>query len=100
MYMGIKTDIEILEIVDGLSDTRLRHYSFCYYMNDLRHYLKIQCGWIETERYFLGMELEKRPTELEVISAWETHRNAERFKAYYVMRYPEKVSIIEPEYYI
>ena len=47
----------------------------------------LQIQWIEDEKYLLGISLSKCPSDLEVVTAWSNHRNAERFRAFYVLRY-------------
>jgi hypothetical protein len=94
------SDEEILDIVDSMSDAGLLYYSNCFLMVDLKHYMRIQSEWFLKEKYYLGVKLRKNPTEIETLNAWEEHRNSERFKAFYVIKFPDRIKSLEPEYYI
>lgn len=86
-----KEDYELIKLIDSLSDGELNYYSKVYVALDLRHYITLQLTWMEEEKYFLGMELHHDPSEEEMITAWIKHHNSERFRAFYVLKYPEKV---------
>jgi GTPase SAR1 family protein len=93
-------DIEIVNYVDSLSNKQLSHYSRCYTVKSLRHYVTIQYHWMEEAKYFAGLTLKHNPTQMELVDHWNAHQNAERFRAYYIVKYPDRVNIIEPEYHI
>jgi hypothetical protein len=95
-----KADYDILTHIDSLSEGQLLYYSNCYLINNLRHYVNVQYTWMEEAKYFAGLNLNHSPTQIEFIEHWNLHRNAERFRAYYVIKYPDNVSMLEPEYCI
>jgi hypothetical protein len=68
----------------------LAYYSKNYIVTDLDHYMGLQIHWLEEEKYYLGIKLGQNPTDEEVIEAWVRHHNSERFRAFYILKYPEK----------
>lgn len=93
-------DQEAIHYVNTLSYSDLMYYTKFFRMVDLKHYLSIQLKWLEEEKYLLGTKIHKSPNDIELISDWNKHHNSERYRAYYVLRYPEKVEKFEPEYHI
>lgn len=86
------TEEELLILqVDSFTMNELEYYSKTYIVTDLGHYMGLQIHWLEEEKYYLGIKLNHNPTNEEVIDAWVRHHNSERFRAFYVLRYPEKV---------
>ena len=63
---------------------------------DLKHYMAVQKAWIEEDIYFLGCELQCKPSAAQIAERILTGRQSRRFRAYYSLRYPDKV--IHPEY--
>lgn len=86
-----KEDEEIINRVDSMDNTTLDYYSKSFIALDLKHYMKLQLQWMEEERYFLGIKLQRCPTDIELLSDWITHRNPQRFRAFYVLKYPERI---------
>jgi hypothetical protein len=89
-----KTDEDVILFIDSLDTGSILQYSINYAMKNLNHYLTLQSKWMEEERYLLGTVINHNPSEIELLDAWETHYNAERFRAFYVLRYPENVEKI------
>lgn len=84
-------DSEIINKVDSMNNTTLNYYSEHFVVIDLKHYMKLQIKWMEEERYFLGTRVHHNPTDEELIEDWILHKNPQRFRAFYVLKYPEKV---------
>jgi hypothetical protein len=93
-------DRAILDYVDSLSESRLIYFSNCYYVKTLTHYVTLQCGWFEETKYYVGLKLNRNPSQTETLEQWVAAKNPERFRAYYVLKYPRNVELLEPEYHI
>lgn len=91
---------QILDYIDSLDIDNLLYYSKCYVVKDFKHYMNLQFLWIKDEKYYTGIELSKCPTDIEVLNNWSLHKNSERFKAFYVLYYPDKVEKLETDYQI
>lgn len=87
-------DEEIILQIDSLSLEELKYYSDHYIVNNLNHYMKLQIEWLEKEKYYLGIKLRHNPNNEELINFWVKHHNSERFRAFYVLKYPDKVRFI------
>ena len=83
-------DSEIIQTIDSLSYEQLLEYSV-FYPQDLRHYLSIQRKWLQDELYYLGLKLNHNPTPKEFDLDLIETKNTERFRAFYCLKYPDKV---------
>lgn len=86
------SDSEIISEIDSLSYDKLLEYSH-FYPQDLRHYLIKQREWLQDEKYYLGIKLNHNPTEIEFEKDLQETKNAERFRAFYCLKYPDKIKI-------
>ncbi len=59
----------------------------------MKHYTKIQCKWIEKAMYLIAARNGGHMTE-ELINDMANTNNAERFRVYYVLKYPSFVTRI------
>jgi hypothetical protein len=85
---------ELLQKVDALSpDQLLAFKQIC--PTDLKHYMNVQRAWIEEDIYYLGCELNRKPTPTQIAERILTGKQSRRFRAYYAMSYPDKVSCPE-----
>jgi len=89
--MGFFDDASIIQYIDSLPSQSVFLFSTNFISTDLKHYVVLQCQWIETEKYLLGTVLNREPTEQELIDEWISHFNSERFRAFYVLKFPDKV---------
>lgn len=53
-----------------------------------------QMEWIRGEHYLLATRLGRSPTQAELSADFNAHRNGQRFRAYYVMKYPRRMKPI------
>ena len=84
-------DKELLRKIDLMSPEQLLSFKqVC--PTDLRHYMSVQKAWIEEDIYYLGCELNRPPTPAQIAERILTGKQSRRFRAYYALRYPEKVS--------
>ena len=89
------SDQSILEYIDTLQKAEVLIYHSTYEIQSLTHYINVQLEWILTARYFTGIRLGKFPSELELLDAWEANCNSERFRVFYILRYPNMVLKLE-----
>lgn len=80
----------LLELVNGMSVEELGCFDN-YQCVDLSHYLRVQTGWLKEEMYLIGTRIGHEPTQNELMDDIEIYNNSCRFRAYYTMRYPEKM---------
>lgn len=89
--MAQQFDKLLLDKVDALPPEKLLAFKqVC--PTDLRHYMNIQKAWIEEDIYYLGCELNRKPSPAQIAERILTGKQSRRFRAYYAMRYPDKVS--------
>lgn len=92
--MAQQFDRALIQKVDSLSpDELLAFKQIC--PTDLKHYMSVQKAWIEEDIYYLGCELNNKPTPSQIAERILTGKQSRRFRAYYSLRYPEKVSTPE-----
>ncbi len=80
----------LLEIIKGMGIEELTSFDH-FEALDRRHYDAKQIEWLRKERYLVGAREHHEPSEMELIDDVMRHHNGERFRAYYVMRFPNKV---------
>ena len=54
-------------------------------------YHDLQLHWLRTEEYLLGTRLGRKPTPREFFIDFMQNHNGLRFRAYFAMKFPEKV---------
>jgi hypothetical protein len=86
-------DIPILEVLKGMSIEELRSFDV-YTPICMKHYARVQTRWISTEKSLLDWKSGRLVDESELIRDMQHTRNPERFRAYYVLKYPAFVSRI------
>lgn len=59
-----------------------------------RNFHTLQMEWIRGEHYLLSRRLGRCPTQAELSADFNANRNGQRFRAYYVMKYPERMKRI------
>ncbi len=88
-------DRVLLEVIKGMSVDELRAFDV-YRPIYFRHYADIQCGWLEAERHLIGNRPDRcccDVSEEELIEDINLCNNGERFRAFYVLKYPSMVSM-------
>ena len=75
-----------------MSLKELRHFDI-YKPDDMSHYCEIQCRWLHTEKHLLCHRngKEREITEKELIDDICKCHNGERFRVFYVLKYPKQV---------
>lgn len=59
--------------------------------HEQRLFRTLQLQWLRDEEYLLGTRLGRRPTQRELVSDFARHRNGQRFRAYFALKYPRKM---------
>lgn len=83
-------DRAALERLDKMSEDELAAFNRLH-PKDLRHYLEQQKPWLEDEIYFLGIALQRPPSQTEVAQFILDESHSQRFRAFYALRFPEAV---------
>lgn len=89
-------DIIILEQIKGMTVKEMREYDV-YTPLDKRHYAEIQLGWLNTERHLLyerPCNCHNEVPEDLLIEDFEKCHNGERFRVFYVKKFPSMVKRI------
>ena len=87
-------DLRILEGIKDLDyDTFQKEYD-CYRPTDMQHYLSLEREWLQKEKYFLGIKEHHNPLIQEFLEDISKSHIGEKFKAFYVEKFPEKVEKI------
>jgi len=82
----------IMAIVDQFTSLELQQYS-AFYPKNLRHYAEIQKSWMQDSTYFLGIDLGHKPDPTELADKILNTNHSQRFRAYYALRFPDRVTI-------
>jgi len=95
-FVTDKTDVIYLEIIKGMSLDELNSFNI-YTPKDLLHYGKIQISWLQTEKHLIKNREghDGEVSEEELISDMLHYHNGERFRVFYVLKYPNMVRRIE-----
>jgi hypothetical protein len=85
-------DLPILQEIKSMTLEELNQFN-CYLPLDCKHYIALEKQWLETERYLIANRPGHPPevSEEELIFDIRETRLAERFRAWYYMRFPNKV---------
>lgn len=90
-------DLIILEIIKGMCIEEMKAFDV-YTPIYKQHYTDIQLGWLTTEKHLLYNRpcncKHEVPEEL-LIEDFEKCHNGERFKVFYVLKYPAMVKRIK-----
>lgn len=86
-------DVHILEQIKGMSSQELKVFD-SYGPVDFCHYVRLERKWLETAKYLIAT----RPghssdvSDPELLEDVRENHLAERFRAWYVLKFPEKVT--------
>jgi hypothetical protein len=58
-----------------------------------KFYNALQLRWLHTEEYLLTTRLGRKPTHGELFADFMTNDNGRRFRAYFALKYPERVRL-------
>ena len=86
-------DSLIIARIKRMSPRRLRRFDRLAPRNveQQRAYTSAQMEWLKGEHYLLGTRLGRSPTHAELHADFVAHRNGQRFRAYYAMKYPDRM---------
>lgn len=85
-------DIPLLEILKGMSIEELKEFD-AYRPTNMCHYTRKQNSWLEREKYLIQNREghEDVVTSGELVEDMLKNHNAEKFKAWYVLKYSHMV---------
>jgi hypothetical protein len=97
-FVDDKGDLVILEIIKGMSLEELRSFDI-YTPKNMKHYSSLQVNWLKTEEHLIKNRQDHvgEVSELELIEDICKHHNGERYKVFYVLKYPDRVQRINEE---
>ena len=86
-------DAPLIEIINGMTYDELKQFDV-YSPRDFKHYMGVQRNlWFSKEQYLIshrpGHGLEVKEEEL--LEDMKIHQNGERYMAWYVLKFPDKV---------
>ena len=86
-------DTLILARIKRMSDARLRRFDRLVPADAKHHqlYRVLQMNWLRDEEYLLSTRLGRRPTPKELFVDFMAHKNGLRFRAYFTLKYPERM---------
>ena len=80
----------LLEVIKGMSLIEMKGFDV-YKPKYMKHYTDIQMKWLGTEKHILESCTGRSGSGGEFIEDLRKHNNAERFRAFYVLKYPDMV---------
>jgi len=83
-------DLVYLELIKGMNLRELKEFDVYIPLN-LKDYNHHQMGWIQTEKYLIGKKTHKEVSDNELIEDFTKQHTPERYKAFYVLKYPYMV---------
>ena len=104
-YIAAALTGEELAVISDLSDAllfarikrmperRLRRFDQLIPADDtqVRFYQSLQLRWLRDQEYLLGTRLGRGPTAREMFVDFMKNHNGQRFRAYFCMKYPDRV---------
>lgn len=87
-------DAPLVEILNGFTLNELEQIDNAYTTTDFKHYVGIQRDlWMEKEKYLISKRPghDKEVTSDEVVEDMKKYNNGLRYKAWYVLKFPQKV---------
>jgi len=60
------------------------------------HYQSLQLQWLRDEEYLLGTRLGRSPTHKELFIDFMNNHNGLRFRAFFTLKYPDKMKLKAP----
>jgi len=85
------SDIPILEVIKGMTLEELKYFDDYVPLN-LEYYNNGQIKWYDKERYLIGTRNGKKEVSpLELIEDMSNNHTPNRYKAYFVLKFPDKV---------
>jgi len=91
--LGSLYDAFIIARIKRMSDTRLKKFDQLTPIDEQQQkfYLCVQTEWLKNEQYLLGTVLKRCPTQRELFLDFMNNHHGLRFRAYFAMKYPERM---------
>lgn len=86
-------DALIIARIKRMPDRRLKRFDDLVPASeaDLRAFHSLQLRWLRDEEYLLSTRLGRKPSPRELFSDFADHHNGQRFRAYFALKYPQKM---------
>ncbi len=92
-----EADIPILAEIKRLSPRGLDYFEGILPKPEfVSDYIRTEIGWVRTECWLLGIKLRRCPTESELSGDYKAHNLSLRFRAFYALKFPERVAEYPP----
>ena len=87
------SDALLFARIKRMPDRRLRQFDQLIPADaaQLRFYQSLQLRWLREEEYLLSTRLGREPTARELFVDFMNHHNGQRFRAYFALKYPERM---------
>ena len=91
--LGSLSDALIIARIKRMSDEKLRRADQFVPRDEHqeRFYQAVQSEWLKGEQYLLGTRLGRSPTERELFVDFMNNHNGQRFRTFFLMKYPERM---------
>jgi hypothetical protein len=91
-------DALIFARIKRMSDRQLRRFDRLVPADDaqVRFYQSLQLRWLRDQEYLLGTRLGRVPTAREMFVEFMTQHNGQRFRAYFALKYPDRMRPTRP----
>ena len=85
--------------IKRMSDQRLKRFDDLIPTGaaDLKFYQSLQLHWLRDQEYLLGTRLGRKPTQREMFAEFMNNHNGQRFRAYFALKYPERMRPKRPQ---
>jgi hypothetical protein len=89
-------DALIIARIKRMSEDRLRRFDRYRPAGKHEHtiYEQAQLQWLYDEQYLLGLRLGRSPSHHELLADFAKHQNGLRFRAYYALKHPGRMSAV------
>lgn len=91
--LGTLSDALIIARIKRMSDAKLKRADRFMPLDEeqQRFYQAVQAEWLKGEQYLLGTRLGRSPTQRELFVDFMNNHNGQRFRAYFLMKYPDRM---------
>lgn len=80
------SDQDLISKIDKMAFEDLSKFN-SFTPKDINHYMEIQKEWLQNQIYFLGIELQQSPSQVQIANHILSSKHTQRFRAFYVLKY-------------
>ncbi len=92
------SDIWKISLIDNIYLDVQKEIGYAFIVSsdeNRKHYATMCAVWLHGEKHFLGERLHHNPSTVEVVCDMESNHLGERFRLFYILEYPERMSMRE-----